>query len=128
MTRREAHELKASQSIEKLRVKQQEKDESFSFKPDIGKKANKKREVEKSSVFSFLFQDGKGKRLRQDRSKNDIEYEKQAKELTFAPNIHTSPSREAKKLKPMFAMKKSGQPRQAKQPKYVIGITLGGKK
>lgn len=128
LTRREALELKASESIEKLRVKEKEREESHPFRPDIGNKSNKKRDLEKSSVFSFLYSDSKGKKMRQDRSKNDIEYEKQMKELTFAPNIHASPRKETKKLKPMFEMKKRGQPTQFKQPKYIIGISLGGKK
>jgi len=126
----EALELKASKTKENLKVMKSnmEEEQKLPFKPEIGNKINRKREEQKQSVFSFLYQDSKGKRMRQDRSQNEIEFERQREELTFQPNLQSSPKREQKKLKPMFEVKKSGQPRQRKQPKYVVAISLGGSK
>jgi len=60
-----------------------EEEQKLPFKPEIGNKINRKREEQKQSVFSFLYQDSKGKRMRQDRSQNEIEFERQREELTF---------------------------------------------
>jgi hypothetical protein len=62
----EALELKASKTKDNLKVMKSnmEEEQKLPFKPEIGNKINRKREEQKQSVFSFLYQDSKGKRMR----------------------------------------------------------------